>query len=144
MKKMKIYCLPIIATLIFFLFPGQQADAAIQIIKQGKSIMISGELENPSSVEIRIYSSRNHTISSYLQVSPENPDAKQIENDNQQLNWDIFYPVVDVIPSESMQGVAEFDQSLNTLYSANGMFNEALFIMKGNKNARRRQLLEKF
>ena len=95
--------------------------------------MNSGELEDPSSIEIRIYSSRNHSISSYLEVSSQNPDAKQLKSDHQQFNWDIFYPVIDVVPSERMQGVAEFDQSLNTLYSANGMFNEALFIIQGTK-----------
>ncbi len=55
--------------------------------------------------------------------------------------WDIFYPVVDVVLSENMQGIMTFQDSINTSYSINGMFNEKLFDIVGSSASIMREYL---
>ena len=113
---------------------GAKPPATIHIQKQDRHIHIRGQMDGlPGLLEIRFTSDRNQSISSYHEVSSRHPDAEEIRKARQNETWDIFYPVVDIVPTGSMQGVAGFNQSLQTLYSINGMLNQALFIMMGSK-----------
>jgi len=112
---------------------GRPLEDSIQVLKKADRIHISGRVpENISSIEIRFSSSRNSSISSYLDVSPLNPEAQEMKEREMEQEYNIFYPVVDVRPTETMSGIATFETNLSTLYSVNAMFNEALFILNGN------------
>ena len=111
-----------------------RSSSSIKIETSGQSINISGLLPGYSgTIEITFSSSRNSEISYYSQVSRKNPDYDQLTMNASPPAWDIFYPVVDIAPTESMYGSAAFNRSLNTQYSVNGMFHEELFPASGEE-----------
>lgn len=120
--------------LVCLLITGQAVAVPVTIEKSGKQIFISGILPGyQGMVEIQFFSNRNNHISWYSEVSENDPLFKELSDSDQVPGWEIFYPVVDMLPSATMTARAEFDASLNTLYSVNGMFNTALFIASGRE-----------
>ncbi|MEP3575555.1 MAG: hypothetical protein ABJN25_17530 [Ekhidna sp.] len=110
---------------------GCQTPTELSVMKNGNIITIAGNLPNDiTNLEIQFYSDRNNTISHYLEIADKNPEKDQLIDAHQALDWDIYYPIVDVKLKPSMQAYVSFEEPIDSTYSINGMFHQQLFKLK--------------
>jgi len=128
--------LKFISVIVFTLLIGCQEPTAFSIEKDGNIILITGPVLNGiSQIEIQFHSTRNQAISSYHELSTSNPEKDKMAATYQDLGWDIFYPVVDLVLQESMTAEVVFKDPIDSLYSINGMFHEQLFNLNKGKTS---------
>lgn len=115
----------------FVLFIGCQSAPELSVEKRDDVLSISGTLPKAvETIEIQFHSNRNESISSFLQLAPINPEKEEKSELYQPLDWDIFYPVVDLSLHENMTANVQFEAANDSPYAINGMFHQQLFSLE--------------
>lgn len=122
--------------IVFILFSVafvMNTTANVKFKKEGTTITIKADLPKEiAGVQVQIHSSRNRSISYYHQISPLNPNYQQLSLEKENIDWNIFYPIVDVSLTDKMKGIAKFGKSVNSSYSVNGVSMKKIFQLKGD------------
>lgn len=112
----------------------EQSKSPVFVEKTDNLVSIKGiSQEEAEILEIQFHSDRNKNITSYNEISPSNPEAEILKEANSLRAWDIFYPVIDLELTNSMTGIAAFNQPIDSPYSINGMFHQQLFELENGK-----------
>lgn len=132
----------LVFAVLLAILPIQCSKQTLTVTKDGNNLYLKGSLPSGvSKIEVRLYSDRNKDISSYHQVSHSDPDYKELSKASMKEDWGIYYPVVDVVLNENMEGVMGFQDSMKSSFSVNAMFNEKLFNIVGREARVQREFL---
>ena len=120
--------------LALLLFACQDMPAPLTVTQQGHTLTVAGSLPaGTDQVEIQLWSARNASVSSYHAVSPHDPAYDSLRQLPALVDWNIFYPVVDVALTDGLQGVARFDTAIESQYTVNGAFFPEVRSLQGDR-----------
>jgi hypothetical protein len=96
-----------------------EGELAVNIEVSDTTMSIRAKLpEATKALVLTFHSDRNDKIARFTDVSPHNPKPERTSFD-----WELWYPVVDIMPTPGLEGVLSFDLASDGVFSFNGKFH---------------------